>query len=83
MDNDLECQACGRRWRLRRWYRECSECGHVWRTRWHLLLDYRFARWWGWRRFGWAEDCPAWRIYLGGHWRPGRIPFCQCCTHDF
>lgn len=59
-------------------YRRCYECGHPYRTKWHLLAAYRAAR-----PAVRPPEIGWWRALLGGHWRPARIGFCQCCIHDF
>lgn len=61
-------------WRahVRHWWRE-------WRTDQpsggRLLID-ALELGFEWRPTRW------WHIFHG-YWRPSRIPFCQCCIHDF
>jgi hypothetical protein len=79
-------------------YIRCYECGHPYRTRLHLLVAYRvaYARLL-WRdrrdpllppdvsRSEWRAKgmFPRWWDLTRGWWRPSRIAFCQCCSHDF
>lgn len=76
-------------------YLRCPECGHPYRTRWHLWLAYlRVHRRLWWRDLhavGWAQPTglapvfprTRWWHLFAATWRPGRVRFCQCCTHDF
>lgn len=73
---------------MARLYIRCFECCHPYRTRWHLL--FAFWREWipiWWRDWRMSGVSSAWRTrwwhLFRGWYRPGRIPFCQCCTHDF
>jgi hypothetical protein len=80
-----------------RCYIRCGECGHPYRTRWHLLAAYRaviMRDWWQeWRHgrpryigniiFGVSPWMTRWYEPVANTWRPSKIYFCQCCTHDF
>lgn len=78
---------------MRRLYIRCYECCHPYRTRWHLWAAYwriHIRHWWqDWRGRGLRPPAsrPDWRVKwwhaFSGYWRPSRIPFCQCCIHDF
>lgn len=52
----------------------CLECGHPYRTRWHLFVAWLRKS----RQLGYS-----WWIVARTARRPGRITFCQCCSHDF
>lgn len=77
-------------------YVRCGECGHPYRTRWHLwfayLREHVLAWWWEMHTVRWRQPsglAPVfprtrwWDLFDMRCWRPGRVFFCQCCTHDF